>query len=147
MDLFQQLTGNIDGVRFFDPPRRVEPGEQFDLIVETRCAAPDEGCAGEPISFYLDGEFWMETTGADIDPENNATAFDGLVDVVFRDSGYYSIRVEVAGQSATQEIAVGREPRSDSDAESTSGTNKRLLAAAGVLGVVAVGSGFFDSEA
>jgi len=141
---FRQLTGDISGIRFVGiTPNRVELGEQFDLIVQTQCSNPD-GCDGQSIQFFIDGEPWMETTGADIDPTDDGTAFDGLVDVVFEEPGSYTIRAEVAGNSATHQLGVGQDPTVG--VQTTGGLSNKQLAAIAGVGVLAIGSGVLQGD-
>lgn len=144
---FRQLTGDISSILFVGvTPNRVEPGEQFDLIVQTQCENPD-GCGGQPIQFFIDGEPWIQTTGADIDPADDGTAFDGLVDVVFEEPGSYTIRAEVNGNTATHELGVGQPPAESGGSPTTqSGVGRKALAAVGVLGALAIGSGFIGDQ-
>lgn len=113
----------ITGVNWTQAPDRVEPGESFDLVVQVFGTA-DEETAGEPITFTIDGEPFITTTGADIPPGD--FAFDGVIDVTIDEPGVYELRAEVAGeQSPAHIIGVGRDP--DPDAVGGGGLSPALL--------------------
>lgn len=121
-------------------PDRVEPGEAFDIVV--RVFADEEDTTGQPITFYLDGEPFFTTTGADI--EAGDFSFDGRVNAVIDEPGTHELRARVAGvETEPHYIGVGEEPDPSSAPTNTITTPDGGLKPVDIAGgAVALGIGY-----
>ena len=105
----QETTARaVTGIEWTQAPTRVSPGQRFDLVVRV---LGEDGVVtdGQPITFYINGDEFFTTSGADVPAGGFAN--DGGINLQIDEPGTYALTAEVAGFSTDAHfIGVGMEP-------------------------------------